>query len=64
MFNSFLSLDVVERMNQTIVVIQDNIQQRRPRGIDVDFTKTIFDGQFNKKIAYLPNNYHPELSRT
>ena len=51
-------------MNQTITVIQDNIQQRRPGGIDVDSTKTIFDGQLNKKIAYLPNNYHSELSLT
>ena len=32
-------------MNQTIAVIQDNIQQRRPRGIDVDYTKTIFIDQ-------------------
>ena len=50
MFNSFLSLDVAERMNQKFVVIQDNIQQRRPKGIDVDFTKTIFDGQLNKRL--------------
>ena len=39
MFNIFISLDLVERMNQTIAVIQDNMQQRRPRGIDVDSTK-------------------------
>ena len=64
MFNIFLFLDVVERMNQTIAVIQDNIQQRCPRGIDVDSTKTIIDGRLNKKNAYLPNNYRPELSRT
>ena len=44
MFNIFISLDLVERINQAIAVIQDNILQR-PRGIDVDSTKTIFIDQ-------------------
>ena len=32
-------------MNQTNAVTQDNMQQRCPRGIDVDSTKTIFIDQ-------------------
>ena len=44
-------------MNQTIVVIQDNIPQPRPKGIDVDSTKTIIDGHSFQllRICYLQN---------